>query len=302
MSQRRRAPPRAAARRRPTPPSCPSSPRCPHDRRHHVDLLWLRIAGISQTMVRRPEFRDYVHGYDPRASFPHGITIHRLAEVVAVLQKEERTARISRMTKEFKGGACIGIQLDMWTDSTTHTAYGCVGMTSVVDPTKDEDGAQLWVRSELLDFNVFPKTSKTGENIKTWFLGVLDSNGLPHDLITGITPDGAADGQCGLSLIPTLAEKVCRARPSHPRACARPRAPRNPQPFLAHTHTHTHILCIFTCVSHLLHVHTHPAHCFRSTLASSMSCSARSLWPSASRARPPRTRSRRRCCRSTTAP
>jgi hypothetical protein len=37
---------------------------------------------------------------------------------------------------------------------------------------------------------------------------VLDKNELPHDLITGITPDGAADGQCALGLILTLAEKV----------------------------------------------------------------------------------------------
>ena len=35
-------------------------------------------------------------------------------------------------------------------------------------------------RSKILDFGVFPHTAKTGENIKQWFLGVLQANELPH--------------------------------------------------------------------------------------------------------------------------
>ena len=70
-------------------------------------------------------------------------------------------------------------------------------------------GEQLWLRSEILEFGVFPATSnKTGDNIKHWFLDVLDLNALPHCLVAGVTPDGATDGQCGLALIPTIAEKV----------------------------------------------------------------------------------------------
>ena len=188
----------------------PTSPRAARTR-HHVRFLWLRCSGLPQNMARNDDFRSYVRGYEPRASFPHYTTTHRLAESVDSLQKIERKAHISRMTKEFKLRSCVGVQLDMWTDSATHTSFGCVTMTSVQEPiSKAEvnEPPQLFLRSEILDFDVYPDTSKTGENIKQWFLGVLQSNELPHCMITGVTPDGAADGQCGLGLIETIAEKV----------------------------------------------------------------------------------------------
>lgn len=159
-------------------------------------------------MTTKPAFRNYVRNYEPRATFPHHYTLDRIAEAVDALQTIARHQRISRLTKEFKGSCCIGLQLDMWTDSTTHTAYGCVTMTWVDEPSGQEEVPQLWVRSEILDFNVFPATSKTGEAIKQWMLDVLEANNLPHSLISGLTPDGAADGQCGLKLIPTLSEGV----------------------------------------------------------------------------------------------
>lgn len=92
----------------------------------------------------------------------------------------------------------------------------CINITTVVEP-KGKDAAsrengleppQLYLRSEILDFNVFPNTEKTGENIKTWFLECLEAVGIDHAMVAGITPDGAADGQCGLAMITSLAEKV----------------------------------------------------------------------------------------------
>ena len=174
---------------------------------HHVDLVWLRCIGLSHTMTKKPEFRAYVRGYEPRASFPHIYTIDWIAEAIDALQAEARRNRIARLNKEYKGGMCVGVQLDMWTDTTTHTAFACATMTYVDEPRKDE-GQQLWLRSEIIDFGIFPSNSKTGEAIKNWFVNVLLANKLPHNMIAGITPDGAADGQCGLAMIADLGEKV----------------------------------------------------------------------------------------------
>jgi hypothetical protein len=81
-------------------------------------------------------------------------------------------------------------------------------MTIVLEPTSKTTEPQLFVQSEILDFNVFPTTEKTGENIKTWFLDRLAANEIEHWMVAGITPDGAADGQCGLGKIESLAEVV----------------------------------------------------------------------------------------------
>ena len=79
--------------------------------------------------------------------------------------------RIQALKTNFKGLPCIGLQLDMWTDSETHTSFVCVTMTTVCDPRDGKaPNAQLYLRSEIVDFNVFPQTEKTGENIKAWFL------------------------------------------------------------------------------------------------------------------------------------
>ena len=61
---------------------------------------------------------------------------------------------------------------------------------------------------EVLEFDVFPSSERTGENIRNWLLSVLLKRALPHRAISGLCPDGAADGVCGLNGIPTLAEKM----------------------------------------------------------------------------------------------
>ena len=148
-----------------------------------MDFLFLRSSGIfSQNVTRHQEFRDYVRGYDARASFPEPNTIRRLAKVVHELQREERMQRIARRKIQFKGGICIGLQLDMWTDSETNTAFACMSMTELEEPQPGTDEPQLWLSSEILAFSAFPYTSKTGPNIRKWIVSVLEDVDLPHDL------------------------------------------------------------------------------------------------------------------------
>jgi hypothetical protein len=45
------------------------------------------------------------------------------------------------------------------------------------------------------DFNIFPHTKKTGENIKVWFMDLLSANQIDHSIVDVITTDGLADGQ-----------------------------------------------------------------------------------------------------------
>ncbi|KAK3285273.1 hypothetical protein CYMTET_7108 [Cymbomonas tetramitiformis] len=97
----------------------------------------------------------------------------------------------------------------MWTDSETHTAFAVVTQTTCVDPDDlISDTAELFLRSEVADFDVFPLTEKTGDNIRVWFKGVLTRAMIPFFAVSGVTPDGAADGQCGLSQIAEISEKV----------------------------------------------------------------------------------------------
>ena len=170
--------------------------------------MWLRAFGLSQYMTEHEEFRSYARGYDARAVFPDKVTIRRLAECTLDLQKEARTKKIALKHKIFKGKQCIGLQLDMWYNSDTQTAFAAITMTTVEEPTSASPTAQLDLESDLLDFEEFPYNSKTGELIRLWLNSKLEAYELVHSLVAGVCPDGAADGQCGLSLIETLAEKV----------------------------------------------------------------------------------------------
>jgi hypothetical protein len=175
---------------------------------HYVDVMWLRAAGMSQYMTEGDAFRDYTRGYETRAAFPDKVTVRQLAYSTAALQKVKRVQKFRRLKVAYKGGACVGIQLDMWWDSNTGTAYAAVSSTTVEEPRSPSPSAQLLLESEIIAFEVFPFCEKTGENIKTWLLQVLQDHELSHDMVSGVTPDGAADGQCALKMISTLAEKV----------------------------------------------------------------------------------------------
>ena len=76
-------------------------------------------------------------------------------------------------------------------------------------PKKDKDKPpQLWAVSECLDFDVFPLTEHTGVAIRDWFTNVLAKKAIKISSCSGVTPDGAADGQLGMRLIEGLAEKT----------------------------------------------------------------------------------------------
>ncbi|KAK3285771.1 hypothetical protein CYMTET_6636 [Cymbomonas tetramitiformis] len=100
----------------------------------------------------------------------------------------------------------------MWVDTATHTVFVAVSHTTCVVPgpgDEDGDSAQILLRTEVVDFDVVPLTSKTGDSIRIWFAGVLIKRAeIPYAAVSGVTPDGAADGQCGLSLIAEISEKV----------------------------------------------------------------------------------------------
>ena len=153
--------------------------------------MWLNARGVvSQKTTSNPEFRGYVRGYEPKASFPEKRTIHRLVETVYDLQKAERVERIARRKVQYRGQMCLGLQLDMWTNADTHTAYACLSDTEVQEPQPGMADPQFCLVSEILEFAVFPFSSKTGDNIKKWLLGVLSSHIIDHSMISGVTPDG----------------------------------------------------------------------------------------------------------------
>jgi hypothetical protein len=64
------------------------------------------------------------------------VCARKLPEVVLYLHLLERMKYITSLEKQFQGKACIGLQLDTWTntDSVEGEQYACVIMTTVVDP------------------------------------------------------------------------------------------------------------------------------------------------------------------------
>ena len=83
-------------------------------------------------------------------------------------------------------------------------------MSSVLEPhrPKEMDRPQLLLQKEVLDFDIFPLSEHASANIATWLKAVLVHNNITFDMITGLTPDGAADGQAALNSIPQLGEKT----------------------------------------------------------------------------------------------
>jgi len=112
--------------------------------------------------------------------------------------------RTQRLELKYKGKAHVGIQLDMWHDPSTHTSHACITVTTVSEPLGEwhdkKTQPQLFLCSEIISFSRFPFGSKTGANISEWFTIELDKVGIKAASISGITPDGAADGQAGLVL------------------------------------------------------------------------------------------------------
>jgi hypothetical protein len=176
---------------------------------HHLRYVECVAQGMAACYKDKPTFRAYVRGRAPRASFPHHITIHRIAECYADALRARQLADIKATCASFKGGMCYGIQLDMWSDGATHSCFACINITSVRDPPASGlDTPQLLVRSEVLDFETFPHSAHTGDNIAKWFKSRLKRAGLDYTCISGVSPDGAADGQKAMASILEIAPLV----------------------------------------------------------------------------------------------
>ena len=101
------------------------------------------------SLTQLPEWRGYVRGFDARATFPHRITVRQLAETVAELQRTEFMERMARKRLQFKGQPFIGLQLDMWTDTDTHTAFAAISGTMVEEPMPSMQPQRLWLLTQL---------------------------------------------------------------------------------------------------------------------------------------------------------
>lgn len=174
---------------------------------YHVGFMWLVAGGMAMKLNRRPIFKDYVRRLEPRIVLPHNETVHRLAEITDELQiKHNRMARHMHI-RSFQGLPCVGLQMDLWTDRNSGIAYAAVHSSIVTLPTSSDADA-LELLGELLHFKAFPFTSHTSQNIKAWLVQVLLEEEMPATVITGVTPDGASDGQSGVKSVPGLFNKV----------------------------------------------------------------------------------------------
>ena len=174
---------------------------------HLVDFVGMVADGVPHNLAARESFRTYVRGFEERARFPHSQSVDRTIDVIAKLQRAAQLARIKNILAEFKGSPCIGMQLDMWTNSDTYTSYGAITISHVDERIVGREPT-LWLVDELLAFNVFPSTTHSSDAIQAWVEHELAEAGLEHVNIADVTPDGAADGQAALNAIPGLAEKT----------------------------------------------------------------------------------------------
>ena len=170
---------------------------------HHVRFVYMLSEGVAAEIRKKPTFKDYIHGFEPRAVMPHHTTITRIAQCIVELQDEAQARKIRTHQLHFKSLKCLGLQLDMWTDTDTHICYGAIMWTHIASSTHSQA-----LHEEVLEFEQFPFTSHTGQNIKTWFEAALQRKGIQNSCISGITPDGAADGQCAFWLMEELSELV----------------------------------------------------------------------------------------------
>ena len=206
---------------------------------HHVNYVMCVAKGeISAVTGKKPMFRKYIRGehrrppplpppapptwlalasgFEPRAAFPHHEIQHRIAECVEELMVEEQVLRRQASRKEFGGLPHRGWQIDMWTDTDTHTSFACITDTVVAESTpeslrklKSDEVAQLLLRCEVVAFEQFPQSSHTADNIRDWIRDVAARKQVSLNIdLTGITPDGAADGQAALNGMEELNEKV----------------------------------------------------------------------------------------------
>jgi hypothetical protein len=102
---------------------------------HHVDFVWMISDGVAANNRKKEAFQDYIHGFEPRAVMPHHVTIHRIGECIEELQSEMQDASLSEFKAGFKGEPCLGLQIDLWTDATTHVVFAALTVSRVIELT-----------------------------------------------------------------------------------------------------------------------------------------------------------------------
>jgi hypothetical protein len=166
----------------------------------HVEFVFMVASGIPANIRRNESFQGYCESLEPRVVMPCHQTIFRVAECIMELQDEHIIKDIRKLKRRFqvagKSLSCLGLQLDMWTDTKTHISYGATTWSE----TECDQLGQLRIKKGILDFEQFPFTSHTAENIKTWFEALLLRSDIENWMVVGITPDGASDGQSALAL------------------------------------------------------------------------------------------------------
>ena len=160
---------------------------------HHCRFIKLISDGLPQTIARKPSFTGYVHGFDARATMPHHVTIHRIAAVKLMKVHAKMRKTFSCQRKQWKGRRWYGLQLDLWVDEATGVCFAAVSIT-YTEPT----AKQLDLVKTPLEFERFPYTRHTAENIKNWLLATLNRWDLPACECAGITPDGEKAGVSAL--------------------------------------------------------------------------------------------------------
>ena len=175
---------------------------------HHVNFVWMVANRVPQNLKNKDAFRDYIRGFQPRATFPHHETIHRIAECIDELQDEDQQLAFKNLQEAYRSQPCLGIQLDLWTDTSTHTSYGSISASHIQKVPRQSTsnaGVNTFLEAfrlvdEVIAFEAFPKTEHTAQNLKDWILDVLERQNIKTCCISGITPDGASDGQAALDL------------------------------------------------------------------------------------------------------
>lgn len=105
---------------------------------HHVRYcLMVAMGTVSGATAKSSSFREYVRGYAPTATFPHHTTQIRIIQCIDELQMAEQKMRIGKLVASYHNGPCVGLQLDMWTDTDTNTCIFCGGESNVSDREKE---------------------------------------------------------------------------------------------------------------------------------------------------------------------
>ena len=170
---------------------------------HHMRFVWMVAGGMPVKLRQNALMREYVRGFEPRAVLPHHDTVHRIATAIDEVQRAKQRAKRREIIRLNKGKACLGGQLDLWTDRNSGIVYAAYHCTHIEDKPKKID-----LHDEVMEFYVFPFTAHTSENIKTWLVSLFAAEDLPATVWIGITPDGAADGVKAIRSVPGLAHKM----------------------------------------------------------------------------------------------